>query len=97
MPSIPDTRILSADLGQYHYVRFLLWAFSDRQSKAALLRNAIVARIDANASSIDEKLNFYSQLYAVTPNQLSERILAADREGTSIVKLHDILATESDL
>lgn len=94
---VADTRITSAEFGDYHYQQFLGWSFCDRQSKAALLRNVAAARTDANQDSIDRKLEFYARLYKTTPEQLLERIREADEKNISIAKLHQILAKEAGL
>lgn len=94
---VTDTRIGSADFGDYHYQRHLAWSFVDRQSKAALLRNMAAARIDANEAQIDRKLQFYADLYNITLEQLMQRIMEADERKTSIAKLHQVLAAEAGL
>jgi hypothetical protein len=92
-----DTRIGSAEFGEYHYQEFLNWSFCDRQSKAALLRNVAVARTDANQELIDRKMEAYAKLYNLTTEQLRERIREADERGVSIAKLHQNLAKEAGL
>lgn len=92
---VSDTRIGSAEFGGYHYQRHLAWSFCDRQSKAALLRNLAVARIDANQQLIDRKLEYYAHLYGVSVEELLQRIMDADDQKISIAKLHQVLAAES--
>jgi hypothetical protein len=94
---VADTRIGSAEFGEYHYQQFLGWSFCDRQSKAALLRNLAVARTDANQESIDRKIAFYAKLYRLTSDELLERIRLADEQKISIAKLHETLAKEAGL
>lgn len=94
---VADTRIGSAEFGDYHYTEFLKWSFGDRQSKAALLRNLAAARTDANQELIDRKIAYYANLYKLTEEQLIERIRLADESNISIAKLHQTLAAEADL
>jgi len=91
-----DTRIGSAEFGDYHYDRFLVWAFVDRQSKAALLRNLAVARTDANKDLIDDKLQYYCDLYNLGQAELLERIRQADLKGISIPQLHKLLSPQQN-
>jgi hypothetical protein len=94
---VADTRIGSAEFGEYHYQEFLHWSFCDRQSKAALLRNVAVARTDANQQLIDRKMAAYAQLYKISLEQLKERVRLADEEKISIAKLHETLIKEAGL
>jgi len=94
---VADTRIGSAEFGDYHYTEFLKWSFGDRQSKAALLRNLAVARTDANQELIDRKVAYYASLYKMTEEQLVDRIRLADEANISVAKLHQTLAAEAGL
>lgn len=94
---VADTRIGSAEFGDYHYSEFLKWCFGDRQSKAALLRNLAAARTDANQDLIDRKMSYYARLYKLTEDQLFERIRQADEQNISVAKLHQTLASEAGL
>ncbi|NJL57295.1 hypothetical protein HC928_20740 [bacterium] len=94
---VVDTRVGSAEFGDYHYTELLKWAFGDRKSKAALLRDIGVARIDANQDLINRKIDYYINLYQKTEEELVERIRQADEEGISIAKLHQTLADEAGL
>jgi hypothetical protein len=95
--TVADTRITCAEFGDYHYQEFLSWAFLDRQSKAALLRNMAIARTDSNQALIERKLSYYARLYKKTVEEIQQRILQADDEGLSVVELHRRLATEAGL
>lgn len=88
---VTDTRISSAEFGDYHYRRFLLWCFAERQSKAAYLRNMAVARVDANQDVINNISSHYCQLYDLSLEELQEYIYLADLNGVSISMLHDRL------
>lgn len=94
---VADTRIGSAEFGDYHYTQFLMWSFGDRKSKAALLKDIGVARTDANQESIDRKIAYYARLYNLTEDQLIDRIRQADEENVSVAKLHQTLAAEAGL
>jgi hypothetical protein len=91
-----NTRITSADFGDYHYQQFLNWTFCDRQSKAALIRNLAVARTDANTELISGKLEYYTELYGLTMAELQKRIFEADAEGISVAELHRRLTAEAE-
>ena len=88
---VSDTRITSAEFGDYHYRRFLQWCFSERQSKAAFLRNMAVARTGANEDTIDRATDHYCKLYQLTPDELKEYVFQADQNNVSIAMLHDRL------
>jgi hypothetical protein len=94
---VVDTRVGSAEFGDYHYTELLKWAFGDRKSKAALIRDIGVARVDANQDLINRKLDYYITLYGKSEAELIERIREADEEGISIAKLHQTLAEEAGL
>lgn len=91
MRIMSDTRIFSAEFGDYHYRRFLAWSFVERQSKAAFLRNLAVARTEANRSEIDDPLDHYAKLYSLPLEELLEAIYNADRNGVSVAQLHQRL------
>ncbi len=93
---VATTRLSTAELGDYHYQRFICWAFCDRQSKAALSRNLIAARTDANADLIDDKLQYYAGLYGLTLEELQTRLMQSDQDGVSIAELHRQLAAEAE-
>jgi hypothetical protein len=88
---VTDTRISTAELGEFHYQRFLQWAFVQRQSKAAFARNVLVARTDANNEGIDQGLEFYSARYNISIEELCERIAHLDNEKRSISQIHAAL------
>lgn len=88
---VTDTRISSSAFGDYHYRRFLLWCFVERQTKAAYLRNLAVARIDANQEIIQNIAAHYCELYKLTPEELQDYIYKADQNNVSISMLHDRL------
>lgn len=94
---VADTRVGSAEFGDYHYNEFLKWSFGDRKSKAALLKDVGVARTDANQELIDRKIAYYSRLYGLTEEQLIDRIRQADEENISVAKLHQNLVAEAGL
>lgn len=86
-----DTRITSAEFGDYHYRRFLQWSFAERQSKAAFLRNLAVARTEANRNEIDDPLLHYSKLYGLPLEELLDAIYNADQNNISVAQLHQRL------
>jgi len=88
---VADTRISSAEFGDYHYKRFLAWCFAERQSKAAFLRNVAVSRTEANRDEINEVLEHYCKLYSMTEDDLLWHIYQADKNNISIAQLHERL------
>lgn len=88
---VSDTRISSAEFGDFHYKKFLEWSFTERQSKAAFLRNVAVARTGANLDSINVAIDHYCKLYKLTREELQEYIYIADQNNVSIASLHDRL------
>jgi hypothetical protein len=94
---VADTRVGSAEFGDYHYNEFLKWSFGDRKSKAALLRDIAVARTDANKELLDRKIAYYCHLYGLTEEELVDRIRQADEDNISVAKLHQTLAAEAGL
>jgi hypothetical protein len=88
---VSDTRITSAEFGDYHYRRFLEWCFTERQSKAAFLRNMGVARTGANQDNIDRAMDHYCKLFDLSREQLQEYVFLADQNNVSIAMLHDRL------
>lgn len=91
---VSDTRIATAELGEYHYQRFLQWAFVQRQSKAAFARNVLVARTDSNSDGIDQGLEFYAARYNMTVAQLQQKIAEMDNDKKSISQIHIALEKE---
>lgn len=89
--NVTDTRIFSAEFGDFHYKKFLDWAFVERQSKASLLRNLAVARTDANLGPTAEGLQHYCEIYQLELAELREYLYKADQNGVSIAALHDRL------
>jgi hypothetical protein len=85
---VSDTRISTGELGEFHYQRFLQWAFVQRQSKAAFARNVLVARTDANNTGIDQGLEFYATRYGISIEELCELIAQLDNEKRSISQIH---------
>lgn len=88
---VSDTRISSAEFGDFDYKRFLVWAFTERQSKAAFLRNIGVARTRDNLSVTDTALQHYCELYQLTDDELRTYIYLADQNNVSIAALHQRL------
>lgn len=88
---VADTRITSAEFGDYHYRKFLEWCFTERQSKAAYLRNLAVARTGANTGNIDTAMDHYCKLYGLSREELQEYVYLADQNNVSIAMLHDRL------
>lgn len=88
---VAETRISSAEFGDYHYKRFLSWCFAERQSKAAFLRNVAVSRTEANREEIDEVLQHYCKLYSLQKEELLQHIYEADKNNVSIAQLHERL------
>jgi hypothetical protein len=86
-----NVRNVIAEFGDYHYRRFLQWCFSERQSKAAFLRNMAVARTGANEDLIDRAIEHYCKLYSLTAEELQEYVFLADQNNVSIAMLHDRL------
>lgn len=89
--TVSDTRISTAELGEFHYRKFLAWAFVNRQSKAAYARNTLVARTDANTAGIQEGLEFYSQRYGISAEELCDLIVELDADSRSIAQIHQAL------
>ena len=85
---VSDTRVSTGELGEYHYQRFIQWAFVQRQSKAAFARNIIVARTDANSEGIDQGLEFYASRYGISVQELCELIAELDNDKRSISQIH---------
>ena len=92
---VADTRISSSEFGEYHYQLFVQWAFIERQSKAAFLRNIAVARTEANRSEVDDGLEFYANRYRMTVQELIDRIAELDQQKLSISQIHQRLDEES--
>jgi replication initiation and membrane attachment protein DnaB len=92
--SVKDTRIQSAELGDFHYRKFLIWAFANRQTKGAFLANIAKARVSVQENDMErsEALMHYANLYEMSPLQLEQLITQADQNGVSVVVLHDRLA-----
>lgn len=88
---VSDTRISSAEFGDFHYKRFLAWCLVERQSKAAFVRNIVVSRVESNRSEIDQGLAHYSRLYGLSEEELLEHVYRADRNNVSIAQLHERL------
>lgn len=90
---IRDTRVTSGEFGDYAYRKFLWWAFGQMQTKGLFLRNVAVNRTEdpVNAAGADDAGNFYSQLYGIPVEELQEILLKADKNGVSIVELHNRL------
>jgi hypothetical protein len=88
---VPDTRISSAEFGDYHYKRFLSWCFVERQSKAAFLRNVAVSRTESNREEINHGFNHYCKAYGLTEEELLECLTQADANNVSIAQLHERL------
>jgi hypothetical protein len=88
---VSDTRVSTGELGEYHYQRFLQWAFVQRQSKAAFARNILVARTDTNSEGIDQGLEFYAARYKISIDELCELIAQLDNEKKSISQIHAAL------
>jgi hypothetical protein len=88
---VPDTRISSAEFGDYHYKRFLAWCFVERQSKAAFLRNVAVSRTESNREEINHGLLHYCKVYALTEDELLDYMYQADQNNVSIAQLHERL------
>jgi hypothetical protein len=87
--NVSDTRIGSSEFGDYQYARFVFWAFLERQSKGAFLRNVAVARTEANASNISAAAEYYCKLYGFeSPEELWCAVLQADSDGISVAELH---------
>jgi hypothetical protein len=78
-------------MGEYHYQRFIQWAFVQRQSKAAFARNVLVARTDANTDGINQGLEFYASRYNITVESLCELIAELDNQKKSIAQIHAAL------
>lgn len=70
--------VYTAELPIYHYKRFLLWAFSDRKSKANLAKDVLVARVEANQALIDLKLEEVAKSYGITVEDLVDKVIQAD-------------------
>jgi hypothetical protein len=86
-----DTRISAAELGEFHYARFILWAFVERQSKAQFGRNILVSRTEGNRAEIDQGLAFYVSHYKINLDELQNRVLELDEQGLTIAQIHEIL------
>lgn len=95
MIPVKDTRIQSSEFGDFHYRKFLKWAFANDRTKADFLRNVAVARVDQpdNERQIDSGLEHYSKLYNLSLDELDEVIGKADQNGVSLVELHNRLAS----
>lgn len=91
---VKDTRIQSAEMGDFHYRKFVEWAFVNRQTKGTFLANVGKARVvdAANAKEQLEGLEHYALLYNLTIEQVRDCIADADQNGVSTVELHDRLA-----
>lgn len=91
---VKDTRIQSAEMGDFHYRKFLEWAFVNRQTKGAFLANIGKARVadSGNTKEQLEGLEHYSRLYNLSIDEVKDCIAQADQNGVSVVELHDRLA-----
>jgi|GEM_PF-5996343 len=90
-----NPKVLSAAFGAYHLRLLRGWAFCDAKSKATLIRDIVVARIEANQPLLAEKLEFYAKKYNLSVEEFLDRIEQADREGVSVPRLHQQLAAEA--
>lgn len=95
--TVADTRIGSSEFGDYQYARFLEWAFFERQSKGAFIRNISVARTEVNEANgvISGQREYYCRAYGLSKDELLRRILEADSQGISIPELHRRLIEEA--
>lgn len=94
--SVADTRISTAELGDFHYQRFLQWALVENQAKGAFAANILKARIAANEGLIESGLEFYAAQYSLTVEELQQRIADLDSEGKSILQIRRHLQQEAD-
>lgn len=87
-----DTRVFTSELGDYHYQKFLQWAFVERQSKAAFARNIVCARTESNKDIVQDGLEFYAGRYGITVEVLIEAIAEMDGKKMSVSQIHQALA-----
>lgn len=90
-----DTRIGSAEFGDYQYSEFVEWCFFERQSKSSFLRNLAVARTAENSAVRAAQRDYYCRVYGIDEQTLLRRVLEADSQGLTIVELHRQLSEEA--
>lgn len=93
---VSDTRVSTAELGDFHYQRFLQWALVENQAKGAFAANILKARTASNESLIDSGLEFYANKYGVSIEELQQLIADLDSQGKSILQIHRHLSQMQD-
>ena len=94
--TVADTRISTAELGDFHYQRFLQWALVENQAKGAFAANIIKARIASNEGLINSGLEFYANQYGLSVEELQQRVADLDAEGNSVPQIRRKLQQEAD-
>lgn len=94
--TVADTRVSTAELGDFHYQRFLQWALVENQAKGAFAANIIKARAASNKSLIDSGLEFYANKYSMTIEELQQAIADLDAQGKSILQIHRQLQKQAN-
>lgn len=94
--SVSDTRLSTAELGDFHYQRFLQWALVENQAKGAFAANILKARTASNESLIESGLEFYANRYGMTVQELQQTIADLDSQGKSILQIHRHLQQQAE-
>ncbi|MEM0978765.1 MAG: hypothetical protein AAGH78_00690 [Cyanobacteria bacterium P01_H01_bin.58] len=93
---VADTRVSTAELGDFHYQRFLQWALVENQPKGAFAANILKARVAANESLIDSGLEFYANQYHMSVEELQQAIADLDADGKSVLQIRRQLQQEAE-
>lgn len=89
-------RIRIAELAEYTQALLEEWTFADRKASVSThVKDLVTARVDANAALIDEKMQFYCNLYQMSRSDLRQKIREASEAGISFVALRKQLAEEA--
>ncbi len=96
LTTVADTRVYTAELGDFHYQRFLQWAMVENQAKGAFSANIVKARAAANETLIDSGLEFYANKYHLTVEELQQAIADLDAKGKSVLQIHRHLQEQAD-
>ena len=74
-------------LPPFHEKKFLLWAYSKRQSKTALAQNIIQARIEANLTDIDIMVASQAKDWNISVKEAEGKILDFMKYDPSIAEI----------